>query len=97
MEENNLTQLPEKWFITTTEESNTIVCDFYDKNNNSTTNRDIGNHYCGIITGTNRFSMNGWVKSAIRYTDNYTQITFEQFKMWVLEETPIFKDTYPIY
>lgn len=76
--------LPEKWFIKTTEESNDIVCDWYDKIKNCKTNRSIGNYYCGDDYRVQGYMY--WLDLKIHMIKHYTEITFEQFKKYVLKE-----------
>lgn len=71
--------LPERWFIKTTEESNEVVCDWYDSLGNCT-NRTVGNYFTmDIVDGAN-----GWMYNAINRTLGYTEISFEDFKKYVL-------------
>lgn len=74
------TQLPEKWYVVTTEESNKIICDWFDKTKSTQTDRTIGNYYT--------YEMYGWMFSASKdkYVPNFTEITFEEFKVLVLGE-----------
>lgn len=72
-----LTELPKKWCFTTTKESNDIFHKWYNRQNDKT----IGNHYCsdnGIVKG--------WMYYAPERKKGYTEITFDQFKKWVLKE-----------
>lgn len=80
-----LTELPEKWCITTTHESNTAICDYYDRyRNGNKCSRNVGAHFC--MNGT---SLAGWVPSAKNRKEGYTEITFDQFKRWVLKESDV--------
>lgn len=72
--------LPEKWYIKTDEESNDTICDWYDKVRASKTDRTIGNFYC--VDGIDK--PRGWMYYAPNKTNDYTEITFEQFKQYVL-------------
>jgi hypothetical protein len=82
-----LKELPKKWYITTTEESNTAVCDFYDKYNKSITDRSLGNYFCMDEHGV----LNGWMYRNQSYKKDYTEITFEDFKRLVLKENSMDK------
>jgi hypothetical protein len=87
---NNLTQLPKKWCIEANESNWMQIRDFiYSKGYPSW--RSYSPYYIHFP-----FSIyGGSAYSNIQF--GYTQITFDQFKEWVLNETPIIKDTYPIY
>jgi hypothetical protein len=82
-----LKELPKKWYITTTEESNTAVCDFYDKYNKSITDRSLGNYFCMDEHGV----LKGWMYRNQNYKKGYTEITFEDFKRLVLKENSMDK------
>jgi hypothetical protein len=83
---NTLKELPEKWFIKTNEESNEIVCDYYNKTNNSNTARTIGNYY-GINKSNGELcGYMYYIDAPDMYFDINSEITFEQFKKWVLKE-----------
>lgn len=74
--------LPEKWCITTTKESNDTILEYVNKiNPNKSRDRSIGNHHC-FDNGNHT----GWMHSAPQYKKGYTEITFEQFKKYVLKE-----------
>jgi len=80
--------LPEKWCITTTEESNDIICDWYVKYNNSRyLDRTIGNHFC-----MNGKFLSGWMNSAPEKKEGHTEITFDQFKKYVLNKSEVVKE-----
>jgi hypothetical protein len=74
-------EFPEKWYIITTEENNETVCDWFDSlDKNNKTDRTVGNYYT--------YEHCGWIKDAYpNYTEGLTEVTFEQFKKYVLKET----------
>lgn len=74
------TQLPEKWYIVTTQESNNIICNWFDKASLSKTDRSIGNYYTS--------EKKGWMYYAEKShrLSNHTEITFEEFQVLVLGE-----------
>ena len=87
---NNLTQLPEKWAIQLDNDNIDILSDWRsDGRINNPTN------YYGFWLHTPMYERNGY--NQIHLDGNYTPITFDQFKEWVLNETPIIKENYQIY
>ena len=73
-------ELPKKWCITTTKESNDVLCDWYLKYNNSKyLDRSIGNHFC--MDGK---TLTGWMYHAPERKNGYTEISFEDFQRLVL-------------
>lgn len=78
--------LPEKWCFTTTEKSHKIFIDWYIdkyKKIRGSFNTTIGNHYC--INEKNNTEQ-GWMYFAPERKEGYTEITFEQFKKYVLKQ-----------
>lgn len=75
--------LPEAWYITTTEESNDIVCDWYKKQGHSYFNTNIGNHI-----GVSSRGVIGYmgVADPKKNFKGGVELTFEQFKKLVLKE-----------
>lgn len=78
--------LPEKWCITTTEESQDEIFDWLEKNTNWNSKNisidlTIGNHYC-----INKNICTAWMYFAPERKKGYTEITFEQFQKYVLKE-----------
>lgn len=82
------------WFITSTEENNELVCDWYDECNpsNTKTQRTIGVHY-GLNKGGDVY---GIIPDAApsEYFDE--EITFEQFKKYILKQPVGYKVPYDI-
>lgn len=80
--------LPEMWCITTTAESSKIIQNWRDMTGGSNyRNKDIG----VIFTSTKGY-IQGWIPSAINRKIGYTEITFEQFKKYVLKEENIVEE-----
>jgi len=71
---------PEKWYIRTTKESVETICDWFDYlSEDDDTDRTVGNYFT--------YSGQGWMHYAYpEYTEGLTEITFEQFKKYVLKE-----------
>jgi len=78
--------LPEKWCITSTLESQKTIFDWLLENTNwkKSGSLSIGNHYC--IEGN---KCRGWMNYAPDRKTGYTEITFDQFKKYVLKEEVI--------
>ena len=86
----NLTQLPEKWCIKANESNWMQIRDFiYSKGYPSWGKYPpYYIHFSSIGSGCSAYSS---------IQSGYTQITFDQFVEWVLNETPKIKEYYPIY
>lgn len=87
-----LTSLPEKWYIKLTPDNHPIVYPFYDKQTGSECYDyyKIGymtsHNFSGeVITGSGNSRKTSYHQDKI--PDGYTEITFDQFKKWVLKES----------
>lgn len=78
--ENNLTKLPDKWYIKGTNDTIKIINDFINSKGygGNLSNCDYYIHY--PFTST-------YGSAYLTPQENYTEITFDQFKKWVLKET----------
>ena len=73
--------LPERWYIQTTQEDNSIICDWFDKTFDVITDRSIGNYYTSTGKGRMYYATN-----LLKELKDYTKITFEQFQKYVLKQ-----------
>lgn len=80
---NNLSSLPEKWGIKRDNINDKIVTDYINKEYRGYHAYFSSNPYCPYLHSKPGVSSNGTL-----YPD-YTEITFEQFKKWVLKEKPV--------
>lgn len=78
--------LPKRWCITTTKESNDIIVDYFNTNRYIKPDTTIGNYYCVDENG-----VHGWMHWEPKGKEGYTEITFEQFKKYVLKEEKTMK------
>lgn len=78
--------LPENWYIVTTEESNKDVLDYFDEKLNTISDRTIGN----FLTCKNG-ELKGWMchASIDEYANGCTEITYQQFKKYVLKQSEV--------
>jgi hypothetical protein len=81
---NELKELPEKWYVkpNTLEEAK-IVAEYFDKEKCGMVKKD--NYYSSILLEVlaKGLSNDNW---GLRYHPKHTEISFEQFKKWVLKE-----------
>ena len=81
---NELKELPEKWYVkpNTLEEAK-IVAEYFDKEKCGLVKKD--NYYSSILLDVvaRGLSNNNW---GLSYHSAHTEISFEQFKKWVLKE-----------
>jgi len=80
---NNLSSLPEKWGIKRDNINDKIVTDYINKEYRGYHSYFSYNPYCPYL-----HSKPG-VSSHVTLYPDYTEITFEQFKKWVLKEKPV--------
>jgi galactose-1-phosphate uridylyltransferase len=87
-------ELLKKWCITSDEESNKVLCDWYIQYNkiekNNYLDKTVGNHFC-----MNNETLTGYMNFATDKKKDYTEITFDQFQEYVLKtkiNTSSFKD-----
>ena len=77
-------KLPEKWCITTTEESNDELVKWFAEylyyENADTIDKTVGNHFC-----MNDRELNGWMSHAPENKKGYVEINYKQFKKFVLK------------
>lgn len=74
--------LPEKWCITTTAESSKIIQNWRDMTGGS----NYRNKEIGVIFTSDKGCVQGWMAFATDRKIGYTEITFDQFKKYVLKE-----------
>lgn len=79
--------LPELWYIKITEENFRILSIYRSRLPQPRSGSDVPQYLIGMYISNRYDNYNGYIFNRLDYrADNYTEITFEQFKKYVLNE-----------
>lgn len=85
-----LAELPKRWYIIWGNKENFEIIQIYLKSNWVYLNDAL--HSNAGQTSDNKYVV-GNPKSRVKTLENYTEISFDQFKKWIMKEKPLKTDT----